>query len=51
MDQSERIVMSKLLNEIGDRSLQNILRRNILGGENLTDVIAEERPCLEYRLS
>jgi len=36
--------LSKLLNEIEDKSLQMILRRVIFKGENVLDVLPEERP-------
>ncbi len=40
------VILSKLLSEIKDRSLQNILRRVIFKGDDVRDVIKEERPEL-----
>lgn len=40
----ETILLSTLLQEITDMSLQNILRRVLLGGEDLKKVIQDERP-------
>ncbi len=37
-------VLSNLLGEIKDKSLQMILRRVIFKGENVFDVLIEERP-------
>jgi len=46
MKQSERMVMSNLLNEIQDKSLEMILRRFIFNNEDLVRVVSEERPEL-----
>ena len=42
----DEILLSNLLNEIQDKSLQTILRRYIFNGEDLTKVVSEERPEL-----
>ena len=45
----ESIIMSKLLHEIKDKSLQMILRRAIFAEEDLKKVMKEERPDLTVR--
>jgi len=42
----DEILLSNLLNEIQDKSLQMILRRFIFNNEDLTKVVSEERPEL-----
>lgn len=40
----ELVVLSNLLKEIKDKSLQMIIRRVIFSDENIKDVVMEERP-------
>jgi hypothetical protein len=44
LNDKDKVILSNLLYEIGDKSLQMILRRAIFNGEDITKVIAEERP-------
>lgn len=44
MIEQEKTVLSKLLKEVNDQSLQNILRRVIFSGENVIDAVVRERP-------
>lgn len=41
---SAAVALSRLLNEIPDKSLERILRRVIFRGENVLNVLPEERP-------
>jgi hypothetical protein len=45
-DGEKEILLSNLLNEIQDKSLQMILRRFIFNNEDLKKVVSEERPEL-----
>jgi hypothetical protein len=47
MDGESEIILSNLLDEIEDRSLQIILRRVIFNGDKIQDVLIEERPELK----
>jgi hypothetical protein len=46
----ENKILSELLAEIKDGSLQNILRRVIFSGENVIKVMSQERPDEEEKL-
>lgn len=48
-DGENEIVLSNLLNEIQDKSLQMILRRFIFNNEDLMDVLLDERPELKIK--
>ena len=48
-DGETEIVLSNLLNEIQDKSLQMILRRFIFNNEVLMDVLLDERPELKIK--
>lgn len=43
-DGKSEVVLSNLLSEIQDKSLEMILRRVIFSGENVIDVVKQERP-------
>lgn len=45
--QKEQSVLSQLLNEVSDKSLQNILRKVIFSNENVIDTLLEQRPDLK----
>jgi hypothetical protein len=47
MDGESEIILSNLLNEIQDKSLQMILRRVIFNDEKIMDVLIDERPELK----
>jgi hypothetical protein len=44
MTQEEKVVLSHLLSEVEDKSLENILRKVIFSGENVIDMLMIERP-------
>jgi len=44
MTKQDKLILSTLLKEVKDKSLQNTLRRVVLGGERAVDVITFERP-------
>lgn len=46
MTQKEQKVVSELLHEVDDKSLQNIFRKIIFSDENPSDVLLHERPEL-----
>jgi hypothetical protein len=44
MTQEEKVVLSHLLSEVKDKSLENILRKVIFSGENVIEMLMIERP-------
>lgn len=44
MTQEEKLVLSQLLKEVKDKSLENILRKVIFSGENVIETLMQERP-------
>lgn len=44
MSEEEKVVLSHLLSEVKDKSLENILRKVIFSGENAIKVLKIERP-------
>lgn len=48
MTSKEKIVLSNLLKEVEDKSLQNTLRRVIFGGEGVIEALTIERPEMSH---